>query len=263
MTQEIIRQGNFAVTEDDMKTLEQAGVIPMNTPVPQLKVFSRVCQEHGLSPFRKEIHLVKHSSKHGDRYVAIVGIDGFRRKAARTGQLAGTDQPRYNVRSDGQFETAGDLITAKRLPDTCTVTVWKIVHGVRVAFTAEVVFNEFAKRYNGQLIEKWLTMPFQMIAKVAEAFAIRKGFADEVSGLFIEEEQGAFEGSNTGEIIDQDARKTAIEQITADLTHVNSKHELQVVWTRYRPWQKDEQIIELVKAKGRELEEIQVETEVI
>ncbi len=37
-------------------------------------------------------------------------------------------------------------------------------------------------------------MPFQMIAKVAEAFALRKGFSDETSGLSIEEELGAFTG---------------------------------------------------------------------
>jgi hypothetical protein len=54
---------------------------------------------------------------------------------------------------------------------------------MRVGFTHTAVFSEF----NGGK-QKWLTMPFQMIAKVAEAFAIRKGFSDEVSGLSIDEE---------------------------------------------------------------------------
>lgn len=35
-------------------------------------------------------------------------------------------------------------------------------------------------------------MPFQMIAKVAEAFALKKGFGDELGGLHIEEEMPAF-----------------------------------------------------------------------
>jgi len=37
-----------------------------------------------------------------------------------------------------------------------------------------------------------------MIAKVAEAFALRKGFADEVSGLGIEEEQAAYADTQIG-----------------------------------------------------------------
>lgn len=38
-------------------------------------------------------------------------------------------------------------------------------------------------------------MPFQMIAKVAEAFALRKGFSDRLTGLSIEEEAAAYEGT--------------------------------------------------------------------
>lgn len=190
MSQELI---NRIVTEDDMKTLEQAGIIPLNTPVAQLKVFAKVCTEHGLSPFKGEIHLVRYKTKDGDKYTVIVGIDGFRNKAAKTGHLAGTDSPKYNVRADGGYQTASDLIQAKQMPDTCTMTVWRLREGNRVPFSAEVVFNEFATRYQGQLTGKYATMPFQMIAKVAEAFALRKGFADEVSGLHIEEERGAFE----------------------------------------------------------------------
>jgi hypothetical protein len=35
-------------------------------------------------------------------------------------------------------------------------------------------------------------MPFQMIAKVAESFALKQGFSDELSGLHVEEEREAF-----------------------------------------------------------------------
>ena len=38
-------------------------------------------------------------------------------------------------------------------------------------------------------------MPFQMIGKVAEAFALRKGFSDRLTGLSIEEEAAAYEGT--------------------------------------------------------------------
>lgn len=248
------------VTEEDMDTLAKAGVIPQHTPVAQLKVFARKCQEHGLSPFTGQIHLVRYKSKtQGDQYATIVGIDGFRSKAAKTKELAGMEPPRYNVRGDGTFETAAELIQAKRLPDTCTITIYRIKDGLRVAFSAEAVFNEFAKRFQGELQDKWKSMPFQMIAKVAEAFAIRKGFSDEVQGLFIEEEGAAFEGSNTGDIDQDDTRKTAIEQLTARITHIKTGEVLWELWAEYKDYHKDEEVIEIFRAKNRELKDNEVE----
>lgn len=253
MKQEIVAKAT--ITEDDMEVLAQAGVIPNNTPLPQLKVFARKCQEHGLSPFKGQIHLVRYRTKQGvDMYTTIVGIDGFRSKAARTKELAGTEPPRYNVKGDGTFETAAELIKQKRLPDTCTVTVWRIKDGLRVAFSAEAVFLEFAKVYQGELQEKWKLMPYQMISKVAEAFALRKGFADEVAGLAIEEEAAAYEGTNEGVDFDKiEIKKTLIENLTARISHVKTVEVLSEIWAEHRDWHKDEDIIEIFRAKNREL----------
>ena len=46
------------ITADQLKTLEQAGIIPSNTPPAQVAVFAQICKEKGLSPFSKEAHLV-------------------------------------------------------------------------------------------------------------------------------------------------------------------------------------------------------------
>jgi hypothetical protein len=86
------------------------------------------------------------------------------------------------------------LKAAGKLPITCTITVYRVVAGVRCPFTHTAVFSEFAGT------GKWQTMPFQMIAKVAEAFALKKGFGDELSGLHIEEEMAAFEDKTVGTI---------------------------------------------------------------
>jgi phage recombination protein Bet len=174
---------------DQIATLTQAGIIPAGTPPAQVSVFAETCRQHSLSPFKKEIYLVGY----GGKYSVIIGIDGLRVKAARTGQLAGCDAPRFNESADGSYMTAADLKGA--MPATCTVTVYRIVSGHRVPFTATVTFNEFCPiKPTG----KWQTMPLQMIAKVAEAFALRKGFADEVSGLGIEEEQAAYADTQIG-----------------------------------------------------------------
>jgi phage recombination protein Bet len=193
MQNEIIAAGQ--VTPDQIQTLAQAGVIPFDTPPAMLEVFSHACKQHNLSPFKKEIYLVKYNSNQGAQYHTIVGIDGFRVKAARTGQNAGVDDPKYNVQSNGQFETAGMVKASGKLPISCTMTVYRLIGGQRCPFTATVIFDEYypavASGKGG--FSKAAVMPFNMIAKCAEAKALKMAFSDELAGLHIEEESAAFE----------------------------------------------------------------------
>jgi phage recombination protein Bet len=174
------------LSDSDVQTLVQAGVIPDGTPKAQIAVFAQICKERGLSAFSKEIHLVGY----GGRYSVIVGINGFRKIAAETGQHAGTDDVKFDVLPDGSFKTAVQLKAEKLSPTSATCTVYRIVSGLRVGFTHTVLFSEFSTGKN-----KWQEMPFQMIGKVAEAFALRKGFSDRLTGLAIEEEAAAMEGN--------------------------------------------------------------------
>lgn len=176
------------LSAEQIDTLHKAGIIPANTPAAIVQVFAHACNQHNLSPFKKEIYLVKY----GSQYSTIVGIDGFRIKAARTGQYAGCDDVKFDVHPNGAFATAAQLKAAGKLPVTATITVYRIVGGVRCPFTHTAVFAEFygtAPAYS-----KAASMPFQMIAKVAEGFALKKGFSDELAGLHIEEEAAAFSG---------------------------------------------------------------------
>jgi len=207
-----IQQINSTLTPEDIATLAAAGVIPANTPPAVVTVFATNCRLHGLSPFKKEIYLVKY----GSIYATIVGIDGFRNKATRTGQYAGIDDAKFNLQPNGQFETAAQLKAANKLPITCTVTAYRIVGGVRCPYTHTAVFSEFAGS------GKWQTMPVQMIMKVTEAFCLKKGFADELGGLHIEEEKEAF----TGETIE--VRQPAKELPTLESS--NPKWGIVVEW---------------------------------
>lgn len=179
-------QNVHELTDENIRTLIQAGVIPEGTPKAQISVFGQICKERGLSAFSKEIHLIGYAGK----YSVIVGINGFRKIASESGTHAGTDDVKFNVQPNGDFKTAAQLKAAKELPQSATCTVWRIVAGQRVPFTHTVVFSEFSTGKN-----KWADMPFQMIAKVAEAFALRKGFSDRLTGLSIEEESAAYEGT--------------------------------------------------------------------
>lgn len=197
MQTDIIPAGQ--VTPDQIKTLAQAGVIPHDTPPAMLEVFAYACKQHNLSPFKKEIYLVKYNSQQGPQYHNIVGIDGFRVKASRTGQHGGIDDPRYNLQANGSYETAAQVKVSGKLPVSCTITVYRLISGQRCPFTATVIFDEYypavAAAHGGgkQVFSKAATMPFNMIAKCAEAKALKMAFSDELAGLHIEEEAAAFE----------------------------------------------------------------------
>jgi phage recombination protein Bet len=180
-----IREG--ILSREQIDTLAKASIIPYDTPAPVLQVFAATCAAHGLSPYKREIYLVKY----GTQYNTIVGIDGLRAKAARTGQLAGKDDAQFNRRADGSYLTAADVLASgKPFPDTCTVTVYRMVSGHRAAFTKTVLWREYAP---AKLSGKWIGMGFNMLEKCAEAAALRMAFADETAGLHVEEEREAFQ----------------------------------------------------------------------
>lgn len=201
MEKEIVNiktQNGFALSKEEIQVLAKAGVIPFDTPSEMVTVFATACKQHGLSPFKKEIYLVRYQSSKGAQYHTIVGIDGLRVKAARTGQLAGRDDAKFDVQPDGSFKTSAQLKTAKALPITCTVTVYRAIAGLRCPFTKTVVFAEYYPAVANpnpqkQDFSKASTMPFYMIEKCAEAAALRMAFADETAGLHIEEEAAAMQ----------------------------------------------------------------------
>lgn len=213
MSKELTTQTAHNLSDNDVRTLTQAGIIPEGTPKAQIAVFGQICRERGLSAFSKEIHLVGY----GGKYSVIVGINGFRKIAAESGAHAGTDDVKFDLQPDGKFFTAAQLKAEKKVPQTATCTVYRIVSGQRVPFTHTVVFSEFSTGKN-----KWSDMPFQMIGKVAEAFALRKGFSDRLTGLSIEEEAASYEGTTI------QAAETRPE-LTVDVKALEDR--LSQVWT--------------------------------
>jgi phage recombination protein Bet len=185
----------MAISKEQIDVLAGAGIIPPGTPAAQVQVFAEVASRHNLDPFTKQVHLVKYRKKDGERYVdayaVIIGIDGYRARATSSGRHAGTEDAKFNITSDGKHVTAAELIAKNGKLLTATVTVHKIVSGMKVPFTHTCVLSEFS---SGK--QKWhpqYGMQYQMLAKCAEAFALRKAFPNETAGLAVEEELAAYE----------------------------------------------------------------------
>ena len=153
----------------------------------ELKMFINVCTGMGLSPFLKQVHMVKRwNSKLGREVASIqVGIDGFRSIAENTGAYAGNDDPKMGVEKEVEYQQ-GQLKNKMFVPSTATVTVYKIVQGVKCEFTATARWEEF---YPGDKMGfMWKKMPNVMLGKCAEAQALRKAFPKVLGGVYAPEE---------------------------------------------------------------------------
>jgi len=138
----------------------------------ELALFLEVCKATGLNPFQKQIYAIKRSG----RMTIQTGIDGYRLIASRTGVHAGTE--------DAEFETGPD-----GRPTLARVTVLRFVQGQLARFTATARWSEYAQMTSsGAPTEMWRKMPHTMLAKCAEALALRKAFPAELSGVYTKEE---------------------------------------------------------------------------
>src|SRR5690348_15433781 len=137
-------------------------------PDPELDAFVRICKRRGLAPEEKQIYLIQR----GGKWTIQTSIDGYRLIAERTRCYAGSDEPLF-------VESGAKLSNGRSYPLKASVTVWKIVDGVRCPFTASAFWEE----YNGGQ-NLWLTMPHVMLAKCAESQALRKAFPADLSGIY-------------------------------------------------------------------------------
>jgi len=130
----------------------------------ELQLFAMVAVRSGLDPFARQIYAVKRSSKQGPRMTIQTGIDGYRSIAARTGEYDGQDEPTFGPPcscTDGK---------GPQHPESATVRVYR--KGMSRAVAATAFWHEYVP---GDAF-MWNKMPHVMIAKVAEALALRKAF---------------------------------------------------------------------------------------
>lgn len=165
----------------------------------EMELFAGVCRRTGLDPFAKQIYAMKRRAKkpgtkneYEDKLTIQTGIDGFRVIACRTSQLDGQDGP-YWCGPDGVWL---DVWLKDAPPAAAKVIVFR--RGCSRGFTGIARFSEYAQFYDGKPSGLWGKMSAGMIAKCAEALALRKAFPADLSGLYTSEEMDqAGEGDAT------------------------------------------------------------------
>lgn len=140
-------------------------------------VLLEIASARNLNPLLGQIHFVKRFTRdRGEVWSVQVSIDGFRAIANRTGLYEGQDEPEY-------IEQNGRLVC-------CKVKVYR--KGVPRPFVSPAYWSEYAQTTKeGKPTQFWANKPHIMLAKCAEASALRKAFPEETSGLYVAEEMGA------------------------------------------------------------------------
>lgn len=133
----------------------------------ELRLLLYTAQRLGLDPLAKQIYAVRRKGK----MVIQTGIDGFRSIAARTGEYAGSD--------DAIFDN-------EQKPTKATVTVYRLVGGMRCAFSASARWDQYYPGEDQGFM--WRKMPHVMLGKCAEGLALRKAFPAQLAGLYTDDE---------------------------------------------------------------------------
>ncbi|MEZ4389529.1 MAG: phage recombination protein Bet [Polyangiales bacterium] len=149
----------------------------------EFAVLMEIARARRLNPLLRQIHFVHRWDGEKGRQVwsAQVSIDGLRAIAERTGRYAGQDEPEFVENPDGTIKL-------------CKVRVWRSDWprpAVGIAYWNEYV-QSIRDRQTGRQrpVALWGRMPRTMLAKCAEALALRRAFPEDVGGLYTPDEMG-------------------------------------------------------------------------
>lgn len=160
-----IRDGQIIFTQKHLDLIKSQ--IAPNATRDEFETFLMMAKRMRLDPLLKQLYFIKYDGK---SVSYVTSIDSYRLIAHRTGEFAGVDLPTYEYNPQGMVTHA-------------SITVYKLIQGQRYGFSAKVKFSEYTTGKN-----QWASKPETMIAKVAEAHALRKAFPNDLAGVYTTDE---------------------------------------------------------------------------
>jgi phage recombination protein Bet len=186
MTALALREDQTAWDSGQLAVLHGSG-IDKDVSGPELTAFLHECQRRRLDPFTRQIYLIGRYSKKERRkvYRSQTSIDGFRLIARRAADAA-KETIEYEETTWYDAAAKGHEVWLDRsLPSGCKVVVLR--GGKRFPVVAR--FAAYVQTdSDGSPTQMWLKMPDIMIAKCAEALALRMAFPEELGGIYTDDE---------------------------------------------------------------------------
>ena len=218
-------------TDAQLSALKSLGLT--NATQGDLAFFFHQAQRTGLDPFARQIYMIER----GGRYGIQTSIDGLRIVAQRSGKYAGQTAP-YWCGDDGEWK---DVWLGKMPPFAAKVGVYR--EGFTEPTWAVARLDSYCPLgRDGKPMGLWNKMPDVMLAKCAEALALRKAFPNDLSGIYTDDEMSQTE--NVVEEVKSKPKKVELQvvpnvevvepidwiPILVDIQEATSRDQLKVIW---------------------------------
>lgn len=202
-------------TEHQRAMMEAAGLVFHDTragkstfaPMAVVEKFAHTCERTGLDPLARQIYCIGRWTQHGVQWAMQTSIDGFRVIAERHGQYAGQRPPEWYTEK-GEWVDVFIAGVHGAHPLAARVTVLR--HDWVEPLSAIATWDGYVQTFRDQPSGRWANDGAGMLAKCAEALALRKAFPQDLSGLLTSDEAAAAASTDAA---DEAARPAGRERV--------------------------------------------------
>ena len=241
--------------DEAMWSALQNSVYPGANPESILMVVD-YCRARSLDPILKPVHIVPMSVKNSQtnqnewRDVVMPGIGMYRIQADRSKTYAGSTEPEFGPPITMEFHGEGNAKETITFPEWCKITVYKLINGSPVAFSAKEMWleNYATAGRNSQIPNAmWKKRQYAQLAKCTEAQALRKAWPE------IGQQATAEEMEGKDLIIEHDSAASSSQEKQIEFYPQNSFDKNFPLWKKKIELGTNtpERIIAMVEAKGQ------------